>query len=36
VEATSYKTEAELYTWSFVLEQQANKKTIKAVDGPKG
>lgn len=36
VEETGYVTEAETFTWSFVLEHLASKKVIKQVDGKKG
>ena len=36
VEATGYKTEAELYRWSFVLDSEASEKTRKEVDGDGG
>lgn len=36
VQSTSYKTEAELYGWSFVLESLASAETVAEVDGPGG
>lgn len=36
VEATEYKTEAELYTWSFVLDSQVSEEVRAEVDGEKG
>jgi formylglycine-generating enzyme required for sulfatase activity len=36
VRDTGYITEAETFTWSFVLEQLASKKVIKKVDSKKG
>lgn len=36
VNATNYKTEAETFKWSFVLEHLASKKVIKQVDSKKG
>lgn len=36
VAATGYITEAETFTWSFVLEHLASKKVIKQVDSKKG
>ena len=36
VDETEYKTEAERYGWSFVLEHLASKETIKVVDSKKG
>eukprot|EP00605_Chrysophyceae_sp_TOSAG23-4_P002121 GSChrysophyteH1.ASY1.ANO1.2347.1 assembled CDS len=36
VDATGYKTEAEVFQWSFVLDYEANAETRKEVDGPKG
>lgn len=36
VSATNYKTEAELYGWSFVLDSQASEEIIEEVDGPEG
>lgn len=36
VTETNYKTEAENYTWSFVLENLASEKVIKQVDGKRG
>lgn len=36
VEATNYKTEAELYQWSFVLDSQASEATRQEVDGENG
>ena len=36
VDETEYKTEAENYGWSFVLEQLASTKTIKIVDSKEG
>ena len=36
VRTTGYVTEAEIFGWSFVLEQLASEDTIEAVDGPDG
>lgn len=36
VAKTNYKTEAENYTWSFVLESLASEKVIKQVDSKRG
>jgi formylglycine-generating enzyme required for sulfatase activity len=36
VDATDYKTEAELYTWSFVLDSQVSDVIKAEVDGEKG
>jgi len=36
VDATGYKTEAERYRWSFVLDIEASDKTKKEVDGTEG
>lgn len=36
VESTKYKTEAELFRWSFVVEMQVSEAIRKEVDGPNG
>ena len=36
VKHTGYKTDSELYGWSFVLDSQVSKEVRKEVDGPKG
>merc|ERR1711937_987640 len=36
VEETGYKTEAELFKWSFVLEGLSSPEVMKEVDGKKG
>lgn len=36
VEETNYKTDAELYKWSFVLEGLTSQKVVDEVDGEKG
>lgn len=36
IESTQYKTEAELYRWSFVLETEVSEAVRKEVDGPHG
>ena len=36
VDATGYRTEAEVYKWSFVLDFEANNKTRKEVDSKTG
>lgn len=36
VTATNYKTEAELYGWSFVLDSLASEETVAFVDGETG
>lgn len=36
VEATDYKTEAEIFGWSFVLENLVSESVIAEVDGEKG
>jgi hypothetical protein len=36
VRATKYKTEAETFQWSFVLEHLADEEVVKEVDGENG
>ena len=36
VEETNYKTDAELYGWSFVLEGLTSQEVVDEVDGEKG
>lgn len=36
VESTKYRTEADLYRWSFVVETQVSDAVKKEVDGPNG
>ncbi len=36
IESTKYKTEAELFRWSFVIETQVSEAVQKEVDGPNG
>jgi formylglycine-generating enzyme required for sulfatase activity len=36
VEATGYRTEAELFGWSFVLDSLASEVVKEEVDGPAG
>lgn len=36
IESTHYRTEAQLYRWSFVIESQVSEDVKKEVDGPEG